>query len=240
MHEYMHNRGGPAGGPGRGLNIKVPNNQSPKLNTQKGQNRLKKQHTLQFNPRSTMPGHDHQNLRSRCRNHRSRSTEYAAAMPTLPKVDECFIALGTTIKVAGSQAAFRAIDLDAVVAVAKAAQSAGATKIGVVSAMGANVKSSVFYNRTKGEMELALSNMGIQSLVIARPSLLDGDRKALGQPVRSGEGFGLALTRGLRSLIPMNYRAVSAKDVATALIQAVQTATPGVVTLLSGEMQGRR
>jgi uncharacterized protein YbjT (DUF2867 family) len=163
-----------------------------------------------------------------------------AAMPTLPKVDECFIALGTTIKVAGSQAAFRAIDLDAVVAVAKAAQSAGATKIGVVSAMGANVKSSVFYNRTKGEMELALSNMGIQSLVIARPSLLDGDRKALGQPVRSGEGFGLALTRGLRSLIPMNYRAVSAKDVATALIQAVQTATPGVVTLLSGEMQGRR
>lgn len=163
-----------------------------------------------------------------------------ATLPILPKVDECYIALGTTIKVAGSQAAFRAIDLDAVVAVAKAAQLAGTTRFGVVSAMGANPQSRVFYNRTKGEMELALTNMGLQSLVIARPSLLDGDRKALGQTHRSGEGFGLMLTRRLRSLIPMNYRAILAKDVANALIQAVQSAKPGVVTLLSGQMQGRR
>ncbi|MDD4947641.1 MAG: nucleoside-diphosphate sugar epimerase, partial [Gallionella sp.] len=108
------------------------------------------------------------------------------ALPSLPKVDECFIALGTTIKVAGSQAAFKAIDLDAVVAVAKAAQSAGASKVGVVSAMGADPISRVFYNRIKGEMELTLCNMGLTSLVIARPSLLDGDRTALGQPARAG------------------------------------------------------
>ena len=163
-----------------------------------------------------------------------------AALPILPKIDECYIALGTTIKVAGSQAAFRSIDLDAVVAVAKAAQLAGATRFGVVSAMGANAQSRVFYSRTKGEMELALTNIGLQSLVIARPSLLDGDRKALKQPERRGEGFGLMLTRGLRSFIPMNYRVILAKDVAKALIQAVQAAKPGVVTLLSGEMQGRQ
>ena len=161
-----------------------------------------------------------------------------AALPELPMVDECFIALGTTIKVAGSQAAFRAIDLDAVVTVASAAKSAGATKFGVVSAMGADAKSSVFYNRIKGEMELALSHMGLASLVIARPSLLDGDREALGQPGRAGEGLGLMLARRLRPLIPANYRAILAKDVAHALIRSVGEGKPGVVTLLSGEMQG--
>src|SRR5688572_14899351 len=75
------------------------------------------------------------------------------ALPALPRVDEAFIALGTTIKVAGSQQAFRAVDFDAVVAVAKAAKAAGARRLGVVSAMGANPRSTIFYNRVKGEME---------------------------------------------------------------------------------------
>jgi uncharacterized protein YbjT (DUF2867 family) len=161
-----------------------------------------------------------------------------AALAELPAIDECFISLGTTIKVAGSQAAFRAVDLDAVVAVAQAARSAGATKFGVVSAMGADVTSSVFYNRIKGEMELALTQMGLASLVIARPSLLDGNRAALNQSNRAGEGLGLLLARRLRRLIPLNYRAVLAKDVAHALIRSVRAAKPGVLTLLSGEMQG--
>jgi len=161
-----------------------------------------------------------------------------AALPEFPRVDECFIALGTTIKVAGSQAAFRAVDLDAVVAVATAAKSAGATKFGVISSMGADAKSSVFYNRIKGEMELALSQMGLGSLVIARPSLLDGDRATLGQTDRAGEGLGLLLARRLRPLIPTNYRAILAKNVAHALIRSVKAGDPGVVTLLSGEMQG--
>lgn len=163
-----------------------------------------------------------------------------AALPALPKVDECYIALGTTIKVAGSQEAFKAIDLDAVVAVAMAAQSAGATKVGVVSAMGANPKSRVFYNRIKGEMELTLASMELNSLVIARPSLLDGNREALGQPKRGGEGLGLLLARALRPLIPVNYRAIQAKEVAHVLVRAVKAAKPGVVTLMSGEMQDRR
>ena len=160
------------------------------------------------------------------------------ALPTLPQVDECFIALGTTIKLAGSSAAFQAIDLHAVVAVASAALSSGAKKLGVVSAMGANAMSGVLYNRVKGEMELSLARMGFGSLVIARPSLIDGDRAALGQSDRAGEGLGLLLARGLRPLLPANYRAIRARDVAHALIRAVQTAAPGETTLLSGQMQG--
>ena len=160
------------------------------------------------------------------------------ALTALPKVDECFIALGTTIKVAGSQAAFQAVDLDAVVAVARAALSSGATKLGVVSAMGADAQSRVFYNRIKGEMEQSLARMGFGSLVIARPSLIDGDRAALGQRERAGEGVGLMLARGLRRLLPANYRAILARDIAHALLRTVHAGPPGVTTLLSGQMQG--
>ncbi|MBT3065241.1 epimerase [Rhodoferax sp. U11-2br] len=163
-----------------------------------------------------------------------------AGLPNLPKVNECYVALKTTLKLAGSQSAFKAIDLDAVVAVVLAAQAAGAKRFGVVSAMGADAKSPVFYNRIKGEMELALKQLGLKSLVIARPSLLNGNRAALGQPKRGVEGLGLWLARRLRPLLPVNYRAVLAKDVAHALIQAVQAVNPGIVTLLSGDMHDHR
>lgn len=155
----------------------------------------------------------------------------------LPKVDECYIALGTTIKAAGSQEAFRAVDLQAVEALALAARRAGASRLGVVSAMGADTQSRVFYNRVKGEMEVSVARMGYPSLVIARPSLIDGDRAALDQPGRAGEGIGLRLARLLRPVIPSDYRAIKARDIAHALIRAVQTGTPGVVTLMSGAMQ---
>lgn len=161
-----------------------------------------------------------------------------AALPRLPKADEVYIALGTTIKVAGSKAAFRAVDLDAVVAVARAARAAGATKLGVVSAMGADAKSPVFYNQVKGEMEEALASLGFQSLVIARPSLLSGERAALGQPARRGEHIGLVVSTLLKPLIPANYRSIDARDVAQALVHAVQGATAGTYRMLSGEMQG--
>lgn len=160
-----------------------------------------------------------------------------AHLGKLPEVDDVYVALGTTIKVAGNQQAFRAIDFDAVVAVAKAAKVSGATKLGVVSAMGANAKSSVFYNRVKGEMEDALSRLGYASLIVARPSILEGDRNSLQQPGRSGEGLALMAMRLLRPLLPANYRAIDAQRVAQALVQAVQDATPGMRVLLSGELQ---
>lgn len=159
-----------------------------------------------------------------------------AALPALPAVDEVYIALGTTIKVAGSEAAFRAVDLDAVVAVAQAARVAGAGRCGIVGAMGPDVNSRVFYNRVKGEMEAAVKAIGYPCLVIARPSLLTGDRESLGQPGRSGERMA-QLAMKLDWLIPANYRAIGADKVARALHAAVRAGEPGLHILPSGQMQ---
>ena len=158
-------------------------------------------------------------------------------LPALPAVDDVYIALGTTISVAGSQQAFRSIDFDAVVAVALSAKESGATKLGVVSAMGANAKSGVFYNRVKGEMEEALAKVGFQVLVIARPSMLAGNRDALHQPSRLREKLGLAAMSALGPLIPANYKAIDVDKVSKALIHGVKSAPPGIHVLLSGTMQ---
>ncbi len=159
-----------------------------------------------------------------------------AALPPLPPVHEAYLALGTTIKVAGSQAAFRAVDFEANLAVARAARAAGATRLGLVSVMGADARSPIFYNRVKGELEQALAGLGFEGLVIARPSLLVGDRTELGQPERAGERIGLHVSRWLKPLIPANYRPIAAQDVARALLRAVPQAS-GTRVLLSGEMQ---
>lgn len=161
-----------------------------------------------------------------------------AALPALPAADTAFCALGTTIKVAGSQAAFRAVDFDAVLAFAQAARTAGVRCFATVSALGANARSANFYSRVKGEAEQALAALGFESLVIARPSLLAGDRGALGQPERFGEKLGLALTRPLGPLVPAAWRPIAAATVARALLRAAAEARAGVRVLGSGEMQG--
>lgn len=158
------------------------------------------------------------------------------ALPSLPPLDEAYLALGTTIKLASSQAAFRAVDLDANLAVARAALQAGARKLGLVSAMGADARSRVFYQRVKGELEEAVKELGFEALVIARPSLLLGDRGALGQPARAGEHIGSLLAGVLRPLIPAHYRPIRAIAVARALLAHVPRAQ-GTLTLQSGAMQ---
>lgn len=161
-----------------------------------------------------------------------------AALPTLPAVQETYLALGTTIKVAGSQPAFRAVDFDANLAVARAARARGATRLGLVSAMGANPHSRIFYNRVKGELEEALAGLGYERLVIARPSFLAGDREALGQPERAGEKTALRVSEALRPFIPKKLRSIAARDVAGALLRAVPAAS-GSQLLLSDRMQGQ-
>ena len=156
---------------------------------------------------------------------------------TCPFVDDVFIALGTTIKVAGSRDAFKAIDGDAVVAIASKARAAGATRLAVVSAMGASAQSGVFYNQVKGEMEAAVGQLGFETLVIARPSLLAGNRDALNQPERLAEKLSLVAFKWLRPLIPANYRAIEASSVAQAMVYALQTSGKGQHVLLSGAMQ---
>jgi uncharacterized protein YbjT (DUF2867 family) len=165
----------------------------------------------------------------------ARTVDFSA-LPALPPVTEAYLALGTTIKVAGSQSAFRAVDFDANLAVAKAAKAAGATRIGVVSAMGADSQSALFYSRVKGELEAALEDLGFKTLVIARPSMLAGDRGSLGQPERAGEKIALQVSRWLSPLIPDNYRSIAARDVAHALLTTVPKAH-GAQVLLSGQMQ---
>jgi uncharacterized protein YbjT (DUF2867 family) len=105
--------------------------------------------------------------------------------------------------------------------------------------MGADARSSIFYSRVKGELEDALAQLGFEAVVIARPSMLAGNREALGQPERGGEKLAMRVSKMLRPLIPADYRAIAAADVALALLRQVP-ASRGVRVLRSGEMQGVR
>ena len=156
----------------------------------------------------------------------------------LPKADDVYIALGTTIKVAGSEAAFRQVDFDFVVETARAARAAGAQRLAVVSALGADARSRVFYNRVKGEMQDAVAQLGYDNVTLAQPSLLIGDRAALGQPVRAGEVWATRLLGPVMGLVPSSVRPIAARDVAMALLEATLTPRPGKRVLRSAQMQG--
>ena len=167
-----------------------------------------------------------------------RVVDFADPQSAVAAVDDVYIALGTTIKVAGSQAAFRAVDLDLVVAIARAARQRGASGLAVVSALGADPASGVFYNRVKGEMEAAVASLGYESVAIARPSLLLGDRRALGQPVRTAEAVAARLFGPLAALVPAGMRPIQAADVARSLVDALTCERqPGWHVLASARMQ---
>ena len=91
-------------------------------------------------------------------------------------IDDVFCAIGTTIKKAGSVDSFKKVDRDYVYQVGELAQRLNAETCSVVSAFGANARSSNFYNQTKGEAEELLQSLGLSSLRIFRPSMLHGDR----------------------------------------------------------------
>jgi uncharacterized protein YbjT (DUF2867 family) len=144
--------------------------------------------------------------------------------------DVAFCALGTTLKVAGSREAFRAIDLDLVLRFAHASRKAGARGFGVVSAVDASARSRVFYNRVKGEMEDALRKIGFESLVIARPSLLLGEREER----RFLESISQRALRPLRFVFvgaAHKYRPVEGGRVAHTLIRETLKLEPGVRVL---------
>ena len=157
-------------------------------------------------------------------------------LPVLAACDDVYVALGTTIKVAGSPQAFRKVDHDYVISVARAGRAAGAERLAVVSALGADVKSRVFYNRVKGEMQDAVVALGYESVVIVQPSLLLGDRAALGQPKRPGEVWAKRLLEPVAGLIPLGFRPVRARDVASALVSATLAAAPGTRIIASRDL----
>jgi uncharacterized protein YbjT (DUF2867 family) len=158
-------------------------------------------------------------------------------LPALPAVDDVFIALGTTIKVAGSQEAFRRVDFDAVMNTARAARSSGARRLIVVSALGADATSRVFYSRIKGEMQRAVAEIGYEVVVFAQPSLLAGDRAALGQSPRAGEVWTMRLLRPVLGWVPRGVRPIAAGDVARAMLRAALDSPPGIHFLRSAQMQ---
>jgi uncharacterized protein YbjT (DUF2867 family) len=152
----------------------------------------------------------------------------------LPQMDECYITLGTTIKTAGSEAAFKAIDFDLIVRTAAFAYQASAKGVAVVSSLGANPRSSGFYLRTKGETEAALIDLAKQfntRLVILRPSLLAGHRSEL----RLGERMGLALAAVFNPLIPKPYRPVQASAVAQAMVKTLRSSGNSEVVIVESE-----
>lgn len=146
---------------------------------------------------------------------------------------DVFCCLGTTIRTAGSRDAFRAVDHGMVVALARWARRHDARRFLLVSALGADPRSRVFYNRTKGEAERDARAEGPSSVVVLRPSLLDGDRGER----RFGEQISLRLARPLAGLIPAAWRPVHARDVAAAMRNAAGAEQPAAV-IESAAMQG--
>lgn len=136
-----------------------------------------------------------------------------------------FCCLGTTIKKAGTEAAFRRVDHDYPLAFGRAAVEAGVKKLLVVTALGADAKSSIFYNRVKGEVEAELARLGLPELHLFRPSLLLGER----EDRRPLEALGMALAGPLGTLMvgPLaRYRAIPGSDVARAMLAVALDDTP--------------
>ncbi|MBI6619539.1 oxidoreductase [Pseudomonas corrugata] len=144
-------------------------------------------------------------------------------------VDIAFCCLGTTIKKAGSEQAFRAVDLDLVVAFAKRARELGARHLIVISALNADTKSSIFYNRVKGEMEAALKAQDWPQLTICRPSLLLGDRV---EPRLAEQ-----LAGPLSKLIPGKYHGIEACQLARAMWRLALEEQDGVRVVESDELR---
>lgn len=147
-----------------------------------------------------------------------------------------FCCLGTTLRQAGSQEAFRQVDLDVVLAFARAAKAAQAQRFVVVSSAGANPQSSNFYLRVKGEMEQALTEVGFASLDILQPSFLLGMRREM-QPRDLLLSGVMPLVNPFLFGAREQYRAIHVKTVAAAMIGAMRSGRRGVYRYTYGGIQ---
>lgn len=138
--------------------------------------------------------------------------------------DDVFCCLGTTMKEARSKDAFRKVDFDYPLEIATLSKSKGAQKYLLVSALGANINSSFYYNRVKGEVEEAISRIEFQALHIFRPSLLLGPRIEH----RSGEDAAKVFYKIFNFLIPAKYKAIDSIKVARAMIHFANEDDTGI------------
>ena len=137
-------------------------------------------------------------------------------------------ALGTTIRQAGSQEAFRRVDVDTVLAFARAAKAAQAQRFVVVSSVGADPGSKNFYLRTKGEMEQALTGIGFACLDILQPSVLLGWRRGEIRPVELAATLLMPLVNPFLLGKREPFRAIAARTVAAAMVGATRSGRRGV------------
>jgi uncharacterized protein YbjT (DUF2867 family) len=151
-------------------------------------------------------------------------------------IDDAYCALGTTIAKAGSEDAFYQVDFTFPVNLGKACAAHGVKRLLIVSAMGANPRSRIFYNRVKGEMETAVSQLAVSQIQIFRPSLLMGQRAEK----RSGEKMAQQMMNLLGFLFAgplLKYKGIEAEVVARAMIRSAEKDAPGFRIFESGEMQ---
>jgi uncharacterized protein YbjT (DUF2867 family) len=140
------------------------------------------------------------------------------------QVDAGVCTLGTTMRQAGSHQAFRKVDVDYPLAVAKLLRQYGAQSFAFNSSIGADPKARAFYMRIKGEVEQKLIACGFPSLTLVRPSGILGPRK----PHRAWEARTIRAFHSLRPVLPRHYRVVPADKIAKALLEAAISAPAGV------------
>lgn len=156
----------------------------------------------------------------------------------LPPATDAFCALGTTIRAAGSEEKFRAVDHGLVFAFAKAALAAGARRFLLVSSLGADPGSSNFYLRVKGEAERDVSALPFEGVAILRPSLLLGERRES----RPGERAAVLASRALSFAFvgPLaRYRPIEADEVAAAMVALARGEVTGTLVVESEEIRPR-
>ena len=160
------------------------------------------------------------------------------AFPATIKGEDFFCCLGTTIKKAKSREAFRAIDFELPLSFAKAAREGGVSHFLLVSSVGANSDSPIFYARVKGDLETAIEQIGFPAYTIVRPGLLLGPRKEF----RLGEKIGSAIQEMINPFLLGklgDYRSVSAQDVAHCLVDAARCPPQGRHIISSREIPRR-
>lgn len=158
-----------------------------------------------------------------------------ASFGSLPAPVAAFSCLGTTIKKAGSKEAFRAVDHDAVLTLAKVAKERGARAFLHVTSAGADSRSAFFYNAVKGQVEEDLLPLGFESLVALRPSIIDGERS----DSRPLESIGLSIGRAIGPLLGKKYRPTPATAIAAAMVAAWKAGKRGVQTIEASEIWER-
>ncbi len=149
-------------------------------------------------------------------------SDLEAMRPDL-KTDILVCALGTTIKTAGSQEAFMRVDHDLPLEIARIAHEAGCQTFILISSVGADAQSSIFYSRVKGQVEAALDELGFNQFHILRPSMLLGER----QESRPGEFVGKLILTPLSFLIPWKYKPIHANTVSDKIKRLASWTQPG-------------